>query len=582
MIKQITILSLIIIVSTTLFANNEINSRTKQLLNTKANQSIDLNQSDPINLIIGQPKRAMGLRRVKNNLASIGIVKYRLDSTVAPGSYKELSERDAQGRETRYTLKLWSALLNSWAVSEDYVTGYDQNGYVNFSSVATLDKKTNVLNMSKAEAVINNSGNPISIKSYDFNNTTKEFEEVDKIEYTYTADDTKILTETNYSWNSTTKDWEFANKIEVVYDQNGNEIGGSVYLMDDFTKTLYLDKKVSFEYDQNNNEILSTVFSLSTITEKLEPESKTEYVVNENGAVLLETNYVKQYDSNTSTYSFVLSSHYIRTYHTDGRIKSLLVENWDGAHEWWVAEKKEVNTFNEYDQNTIFEQSKWDVTTQTWIPFYQNVFTYPSNLHFAIYNTFIMNLWDTTTNTWQKRRDAINNYDANGNWVKYMMMSWRSTTDANGKPDGVWDGYVNFEFTHDLNFTSNQLLTFMSSYNHPNMVLTLPSYKWVNNTWVKKDEAIYYYSQQELSGISKVSNDNYTVFPNPAKNFITVKTDENATNSMIELYNLQGSKVLSAAFSNDNTVNIAHLAKGAYIYKMNASNGCFTGKIVKE
>ena len=259
--KQITIFSLMIIISTVLFGNTEAITHTKQLLKTKENQSIDLNLSDPINLKLGQTKRTIGLKRVNKSLESTGIVKYRLDSAVAPGSYKELSERDAEGRETRYALYLWSATLNKWIVKENDITGYDQNGYTNFSSTTLLNSKTNSYDVAKAEAVNNKSGYATSIKTYDFNNTTKEFEGVDRTDFTYAADDVTLLIETSYTWNSTTKDWEFANKTEVEYDQNGNEIGGSVYLMDNFTKTLYLDKKTSFEYDKNNNEKLAMVYS---------------------------------------------------------------------------------------------------------------------------------------------------------------------------------------------------------------------------------------------------------------------------------------------------------------------------------
>ena len=580
--KQITIFSLMIIFSTALFANTENGTRTKQLLKTKENQSIDLNLSDSINLKLGQTKRAIGLKRVNKSLESTGIVKYRLDSAVAPGSYKELSERDAQGRETRYALYLWSATLNKWIVKENDITGYDQNGYTNFSSTTLLNSKTNSYDVAKAEAVNNKLGYATSIKSYDFNNTTKEFEGVDRTDFTFAADDVTLLIETSYTWNSTTKDWEFANKTEVEYDQNGNEIGGSVYLMDNFTKTLYLDKKTSFEYDKNNNEILAMVYSLSSITEKLEPDTKTEYVVNENGKVLQETYYVRHYDSNTSTYSLITSNRLTFTYHTDGRIKSLLEENWDGPKGLWVGVRKEVNTFNEFDQNTIFDSYKWDTATETWIPFYQNVFSYPTTTASVGYNTFNIYLWDTTNNIWLHRRDAISTRDENGNLIKYMMMSWRATTDTNGNQDGVWDGYVNFEFTHDLNFTSNQLLTFMSSNDHPNKVLTMTGYKWLNGAWTVNDVATYYYSQQELSAVSQTLKEESKLFPNPAKDFITVKSDRKSSNSIFELYNLQGSMVLSTVLTNDNKVSIEQLAKGAYIYKVNGGNGCFTGKIVKE
>ena len=66
------------------------------------------------------------------------------------------------------------------------------------------------------------------------------------------------------------------------------------------------------------------------------------------------------------------------------------------------------------------------------------------------------------------------------------------------------------------------------------------------------------------------NNDKITLYPNPAKNLLTIHSDFELRK--IEIYNLSGKEVIINPITN-NTIDISHLNDGTYILKMNKRNG---------
>ncbi len=76
----------------------------------------------------------------------------------------------------------------------------------------------------------------------------------------------------------------------------------------------------------------------------------------------------------------------------------------------------------------------------------------------------------------------------------------------------------------------------------------------------------------EYSPIVKVNNScvgEISIFPNPAKDFITILgLDRNAKNN-IKIYDNKGALVISLVNFNDNKINISNLSNGAYLLRIN-------------
>lgn len=71
------------------------------------------------------------------------------------------------------------------------------------------------------------------------------------------------------------------------------------------------------------------------------------------------------------------------------------------------------------------------------------------------------------------------------------------------------------------------------------------------------------------------------IYPNPANDYITIKSN-NVKLSSVELYNVLGSRVLSAKTLNNDRLNVSGISKGIYMLKVNAEGASSTKKIIIE
>ena len=80
------------------------------------------------------------------------------------------------------------------------------------------------------------------------------------------------------------------------------------------------------------------------------------------------------------------------------------------------------------------------------------------------------------------------------------------------------------------------------------------------------------------------SLDQITVFPNPADNYITIKSDYNLEDAIISLFDLNGRRVLNYKnSSNNNIVDISSLSDGEYILRVILSEGgIYSTKVLKR
>ena len=90
---------------------------------------------------------------------------------------------------------------------------------------------------------------------------------------------------------------------------------------------------------------------------------------------------------------------------------------------------------------------------------------------------------------------------------------------------------------------------------------------------------------QALSGIKSAVKNNYSIFPNPAQDIVTVTADNGAAeNFSISVVNILGESVMQTAAVNANShnLNIGNLAAGMYVLKINTPSSTGTYKIIKK
>jgi hypothetical protein len=86
----------------------------------------------------------------------------------------------------------------------------------------------------------------------------------------------------------------------------------------------------------------------------------------------------------------------------------------------------------------------------------------------------------------------------------------------------------------------------------------------------------------QLTGIDEINNNenNISVYPNPASNFITIST---SLKSELKILNVQGQTILQYSLQQEKTdIDISRLAKGVYILKLKSNNKTEVTMFIKE
>lgn len=82
------------------------------------------------------------------------------------------------------------------------------------------------------------------------------------------------------------------------------------------------------------------------------------------------------------------------------------------------------------------------------------------------------------------------------------------------------------------------------------------------------------------TGISELADAGFNVYPNPAKDKLTIETKQNAR---LELYTIQGALLRSQELNGLSTeINISELNKGVYVLKLISAKGITTSKLIRD
>ena len=104
-------------------------------------------------------------------------------------------------------------------------------------------------------------------------------------------------------------------------------------------------------------------------------------------------------------------------------------------------------------------------------------------------------------------------------------------------------------------------------------------YKVVFKTWSGSTTGDFSFSTALISAISvpEISKINMVVYPNPAQDFVQIKSNLNLD---IEIYNLSGSVVKTTKISGNGKLNIADLSSGTYILRAVSAKGIYQSKLI--
>jgi hypothetical protein len=99
----------------------------------------------------------------------------------------------------------------------------------------------------------------------------------------------------------------------------------------------------------------------------------------------------------------------------------------------------------------------------------------------------------------------------------------------------------------------------------------------------KESAGAVYFSKSTSTFIHEEDlHPNLAIYPNPAKASLVFDITNISSSVIVELYDLQGKKVLKQKLTENRQVSVSSLPKGLYLFKVNDSRNIYKGKIAVE
>ena len=323
--------------------------------------------------------------------------------------------------------------------------------------------------------------------------------------------------------------------------------------------------KHEYQYDQAGNALVENIWQWSDVNQVFYPLHKIEYTYNVKGELMLEL--YSEYDTATKIFIGDYRVEYLYTIGGDKRLKS---EFYFVGNKWDLASKTVYTA--DGNHNLVEEVSFTHDLGDTTMLAYEKV-----NYQYNSSNQNIEKVkmqFDDVHKMWENQTKFEFAYDLNGNTTSIQEFYWNSITNQ-------WQSYFKDEYLYDLEFTIEEnAKSFVNvEFEKNNILIAHTSYDWEseNSQWVVRQKVNYFYSGEGLSAHYAYEPNKVLVFPNPTSDLLKV---ESAVGHL-ELVDAQGEIVLKANLQFSNSVSLAHLASGTYIYRVITPEKVFTGKVFK-
>jgi hypothetical protein len=291
------------------------------------------------------------------------------------------------------------------------------------------------------------------------------------------------------------------------------------------------DNKCEYSCDENGNLDEAIEYHWDIEKNLWIALNKEEYSHNEND------NLISQYTSYWDNYNSVWDTTWLIEYEYTTNVDFPAIEidyYWNDALSQWDSSNKIISTYDENSNPIVRIKKDWDNISRQWISDYKNDYSYDVNGNPVLE---VYSRWDESTSNWEYIFKNENTYK---NGCKFSDL-----------------GFPNMHYYHPY-YAENK-------YDIPGEV---NFYLYINNEWNISDKATYYYSDNPTTSNYKIPKFDLNLYPNPASEFVIIKSDMDLTTAILEIFDMQGEIVLNMIVSENKQISIYHLTKGYYIYRI--------------
>lgn len=321
---------------------------------------------------------------------------------------------------------------------------------------------------------------------------------------------------------------------------------------------------------QTLNSFDSNNFLTNTLTQSWTAPSgpwenvyQVNYTNNSNGTV--NQSVAQFWDSDTSSWENALRSSY--TYNSTDKALTIVSEFWVGD---WQNFLKQTNTYDASDYLTYYLSQSWDLLSNDWKNSTQT--NYANNPNGTV-NQSISQIWDAT-NVWINLERSTFTYTLSKKVLTAISESWtgvawlndsRETNTYNGNDFLVLSLSQDWDVFTSTWINESQLLFTNNTLGNPIQIVG-QDWDTATSLWNNSVRITFSYSL----GIADINTGKRLIlYPNPAADFVSVKTNIALSNERYSITDQMGRQVQSGPFYEETvTLDISKLTAGIYFLRI--------------
>lgn len=371
--------------------------------------------------------------------------------------------------------------------------------------------------------------------------------------------------------------WEDYSLTELSYDASGN-ITQEISEEWDAESSTWIRRKTEYSYDASDYLIQFIEYVWDQSLSQFVNSRKVDMTLNESG---LQTQVlVSTWETNPEQWVEVWKYDY--SYNVND---ALLVETeygWDNGALVWVLSWKAQYTYNENDKLSITEEFNWDSQSSSWSNLWKTTLTYDAsgNIDQRLDSTFL-----EPGGPWQERRIVEYTYDDQNNPLTEIYSLWNEAATQLVLTDKIEYIYENGTLLSELIVPpinwffpdySEQIVNKPLGYIYSEYNTETPAFE----IWYQE---VYYYNEHYPTNIFGSETSHIaSIFPNPAREYITINFAGEYHQVSFELYDVTGRRVILRQVENGERLNLEELQNGIYFYRISAEELIQTGKLMKK
>jgi hypothetical protein len=331
--------------------------------------------------------------------------------------------------------------------------------------------------------------------------------------------------------------------------------------------------QTSYTNDVNGNTLTTVTRTWDVPSTSWKDFSRSNYDNNPDGTANIVTN--QQWSGST----WNDASRVTYTYDASKRIKTSITETWLGM---WMYGTKLINTYDGSGYLTYDKSQQWDIISSSWKDKTQTTYTNNSNGNPTLEVT---QTWDGVS-TWNNTQRTTSTYNGSNKILTAASDNWVSGNwQADSRETYTYNvsGYVVLYESYDVG-TSSWKNKNQSTYSiNPNGTLSqITMQDWDGiSAWVNTQRITFTYSPSTYISES-VKEADFTIYPNPAYNVITIKANSSTTGSTYSITDQSGKLLLKGKLLDETTsVDITGLTNGIYFLVIGEKSK-HTFKVIKQ